>query len=117
MLKKFSRSMRVEQNLYKEISVIIRNFLRDPRIHLGVTILAVQLSVDLHYAKVFFTSLQFQNKKKNEFLTHILQKSSGFIRYHLGKTIHLRIIPKLYFIYDDSFAKGMVISRILKENL
>ncbi|WP_075432003.1 30S ribosome-binding factor RbfA [Buchnera aphidicola] len=117
MLKTFNRAMRLEQCLHKEIAIIVRNFLRDPRIYSCVTILEVKLSSDLNYAKIFFTSLNLKDSQRNHLLTRILQKSSGFIRFHLGKTIYLRTIPKLFFIYDDSFLQGITISKILRDNL
>lgn len=117
MLKKFSRSVRLEQNLHKEIAIIIKNYLCDIRINSVVTILEVKLSTDLHYAKIFFTSLKYKDKKKNDLLTNILQKSSGFIRFHLGKTTYWRIVPKLSFIYDYSFKNGINITNILRKHL
>lgn len=116
MLKNINRVSRLEQNLYKEIAIIVQKFLCDPRISFVFTISEVKLSSDLSYAKIFVTSLEYKNKKKNDLLIYVLQNASGFIRYHLGKKIYLRIIPKLYFIYDYSFITGISISKILKKN-
>lgn len=113
MLQEVSRSSRVAQELKKILSFIIQYSLRDPRLNTMITVSEVLLSPDCKYAKVFVT---FLNDKKKIIITEIikiLNNATGFIRKLLSKKIKLRMTPKLFFIYDDSFANGIKISNIL----
>jgi len=114
MLHTISRSCRVAQELKKEISVIVQQSLRDPRLHGIITISDVRLSQDLSDAKIF---VSFLNEQESLFLKNsikILNNASSFIRILLRRTMQLRIIPKLFFIYDNSFIEGMRISELIK---
>ncbi|VFP88441.1 30S ribosome-binding factor [Buchnera aphidicola (Cinara piceae)] len=117
MLKDFSRSMRLERTLHKEIALIIQHDLKDPRINLLITISEVKLSLDLSYAKVFVTFLKYKNKNYIKLMLSILQKAGGFIRSHLNKHVYLRIIPKLHFIHDISFINGIFISKLISNRI
>ncbi|ABJ90699.1 30S ribosome-binding factor RbfA [Buchnera aphidicola] len=114
MLKDFSRSMRLERSLYKEIAVIIQKNLRDPRLNSFITITEVKLSYDLSYAKVFITFLNYDDKKNIKIILGILQNATGYIRSLLNKKIYLRIVPKLFFVYDTSLINGIFISELIK---
>ncbi|VFP79246.1 30S ribosome-binding factor RbfA [Buchnera aphidicola] len=117
MLKDFSRSMRLERSLHKEIATIIQFRLKDPRINLLITISEVKLSLDLSYAKVFITFLQYKNKKYIELILNILKGAEGFIRSCLNKNIYLRIVPRLCFIHDVSFINGIFISKLISNRI
>ncbi|HMI77022.1 MAG TPA: 30S ribosome-binding factor RbfA [Buchnera sp. (in: enterobacteria)] len=113
MLHMVNRSCKVGQVLKKEISVIVQYSLRDPRLNNIITVSNVQLSRDLSHAKIF---VSFLNEKEEIFLKksiNILNHASSFIRSLLSKTTKLRIIPKLIFIYDNSFIEGMHIDALI----
>ncbi|MGI4816635.1 MAG: 30S ribosome-binding factor RbfA [Janthinobacterium lividum] len=116
MLKDFSRSMRLERSLHKEIAAIIQQKIRDPRLNSLITIVEVKLSTDLSYAKIFFTCLHDQDKYRIQSILDILQKSTGFIRSLINKNIYLRVIPNLCFIHDVSFSNGILISQLIKKS-
>ena len=67
-----------------------------------ITITKVDLSEDLKYAKVFFTSITDEGKK-NE-LEEYLNESSKTYKYVIGKKIRTKSIPNFKFIYDSIFA-------------
>ncbi|VFP78226.1 30S ribosome-binding factor [Buchnera aphidicola (Cinara cuneomaculata)] len=115
MLKNFSRSVRLERLLHKEIAVIIQRHLRDPRLIFLITILEVKLSSDLSYAKIFFTCSNYQDKKIIKLILKILQKAEGFIRSLIKKKLYVRIIPKLCFFHDTSYITGMFISNLINK--
>jgi len=73
-----------------------------------VTINRVEVSSDLHYARVYLTPF---GKDKNRVMRHI-RKASGFIRTRIANNMNLRITPELHFIYDNAFEDGM---RVLKK--
>ncbi|MFH1442062.1 MAG: 30S ribosome-binding factor RbfA [Candidatus Omnitrophota bacterium] len=107
-----SRSERVAQALKKEISCIIHDELKDPRLGF-VTITQVDLTQDLRSAKVFYSVLG----KKEDFqkTKEALESSLGFIRRLIGQRIRLRFTPELMFREDHSSEYGMKIEKILNE--
>ncbi|HXK00636.1 MAG TPA: 30S ribosome-binding factor RbfA [Buchnera sp. (in: enterobacteria)] len=113
MLQEVSRTFRVSQELKKELSLIIQYSLRDPRLNTMITVSEVLLSPDLSYAKIFITLLNNQDTFFIKETIKILKNATGFIRTLLSKKIKLRIIPKLFFIYDNSFIEGIRISNII----
>ncbi|QCI27245.1 30S ribosome-binding factor RbfA [Buchnera aphidicola] len=119
--KSFHRSIRISEELKKEISYILKNKLRDPRIHSFITVSEVKVSKDLSYAKIFINDMEdikflkkniLKNNVKN--IISILQNASGYIRRILCKKIILRKIPILFFYSDNSLIKGIKISNLIK---
>jgi len=103
------RSDRVASLIAREISVIISQELKDPRLGM-VTITKVTLASDLKEAKVYFTTL---GNSTNDL--HILEGAKGFIRTTLAHRIRIKFIPDLKFIIDDSQKYGEKIDRLLEE--
>jgi ribosome-binding factor A len=75
----------------------------------------VDCSRDLSFAKVYFTLLDESRKAE---VISALESVKGMIRGKLGKDMHIRQIPDLRFIYDDSEkqARSMdaLIDRVMK---
>ncbi|MGL5291806.1 MAG: 30S ribosome-binding factor RbfA [Vibrionaceae bacterium] len=113
MAKEFSRVQRVEQQLQKEIALILQREVKDPRIGM-VTVSSVESSRDLAYAKVFVTFFTLGDQTPQEGLA-ALREASGFIRSLLGKVIRLRVTPELTFVYDQSLTEGMRISNLVTQ--
>jgi ribosome-binding factor A len=110
MVQEFSRTQRVGGQIQRELARIIQQELRDPRLGL-VTISAVEVSKDMAHAKVFIT-LMNPDQDVSETLK-VLKKASGFLRRELGKSIQLRVLPELHFVYDSSLDEGTRISALL----
>ena len=100
---------RINSNLQKEISYIIANEVKNPNVKF-VTITAVDVTSDLSFAKVYFTTLD----DKNETLK-ALKSAKGYIKKELGDRVDLRHIPELEFIYDESIEYGERIEEKIKE--
>ncbi len=103
------RSDRVASLIARELSFIISQEIKDPRLGF-VTITKVFVSPDLKEATVYFTTL---GDRKND-LT-ILQGAKGFIRSSLAHRIRIKFIPELRFAFDDSFEYGEKIDRLIEE--
>lgn len=107
-----ARHEKVAVALKKEISNIIHDELKDPRLGF-VTITQVDLTQDLRSAKVFFSVLgkeeDYQKTKE------ALESSLGFIRRLVAQRIRLRFTPELMFREDHSSEYGMKIEKILNE--
>lgn len=93
------RSERVEGQLKKEISKILQEDLKDPRIGF-VTITRIDLTGDLRYARVYFSILG-DDAAKEESLKGI-KSAIGFIRKLIAERMDLRYVPELYFKLDNS---------------
>ena len=105
------KTERLGNVLHKEISNILLTEIKDEDLKF-VTITKVNLSNDLSYAKVYFTTLDNENKDK---VLKDLNGAKGFIRSILMKRkIEIRIMPELHFIYDDSIEYGNKIEEIIK---
>ncbi|WP_343188077.1 30S ribosome-binding factor RbfA [Buchnera aphidicola (Ceratoglyphina bambusae)] len=115
MILEFNRSVRVSSIIRKEISNILYYSINDHRIKFFITILDVKISKDLKYAKVYFTVLNTLNKNNIFNIIKIFNSYKKYIRKLLSKKINLRVVPELFFSYDDSFPNGIKISNLLKK--
>jgi ribosome-binding factor A len=102
---------RINEMLIEEISKIIALEVKDKDINF-VTITDAKVVSDLSYAKIYFTCLDESKIKET---TKALNNASGFIRSELHGRIHIRYIPKLEFIYDESIKQGKRIEQIIEE--
>jgi ribosome-binding factor A len=109
-MPKFRRTDRINEQLKQEISILVRDEVRDPRVGLA-TITAVQTSPELDHAKVYFTALGEEDERKE--ILEGLRSASPFIRHELGKRLHMRRIPELHFELDRVLAEAMRIELLL----
>lgn len=108
----FQRSHRVGEAIHKEISALIVKGLKDPRIGF-VTITAVEVTPDLHLARVYFTTL---GEEKSRLETEKGLKSSvPYLRRELGRRLRMRYVPDLLFQYDASLEYGNRIDSLLRD--
>lgn len=97
------RVQRVASELQKVISLLLRTKIKDSKLATA-TITEVELSKDLSYAKVYYTCLDIQEA---QYISKAFEKSKGFFRSSIAKSLNLRIVPNLKFIYDKSLDYGM----------
>lgn len=102
---------RISSDIQKYISNILLNETRDDLLK-SITITGCEVSSDLSYAKVYFTSLSNMNHKD---LEKEMKEASPFIRGKLSNMIELRHTPQLNFVYDNSIEYGNRIEKKLKE--
>src|SRR2546426_9134378 len=104
------RLRRVADQIQRELSQLLRAELKDPRVGM-ITLTGVEISPDLAYAKVFFTTLA-----DAESLTTIeagLDRAAGFLRAQLGKRLRLRVTPEIRFKHDVSVERGVRLSQLI----
>ena len=113
MPKEFSRAERVGELIQRELSKIIQKEIKDPRIGI-LTISEVRATKDLAYAKVYVSMLA---KSEHEILeaVKVLNHAAGFLRTQLAKTIKLRKIPELTFLFDKSVTEGPKLVALIDE--
>lgn len=112
MPKDFSRSLRVADQIQRELADLLQNEIKDPRIS-QVTLTAVEVTRDYAYAKVFYTTLGGQDEKVQ--VEKGLKHAVGFLRTELSKRIQLRQVPQLIFTYDKSVEHGAHLSQLIDE--
>ena len=100
---------RVASEIVKEVSDILENKCRDRLMH-TFTITGCDVTNDLSFAKVYFTSMLDVDKKV---LEKELEEASGFIRHELSERIDIRHTPKLVFKFDESIEYGNHIDSLL----
>ena len=107
-----NRTARVAQQMQVELSKIIGQKMKDPRVGL-VTITGVEVTRDFAYAKVYIV-LRDKEAKEKETLA-VLNKGAGFLRKQLADSMLLRVVPALSFHYDNSADYGRHIDKLLRE--
>ena len=105
------RINKINDLIKKELSKIIINEIKDPRLNL-IYISYVKTNKNLYFTKVYFTSLINEN---NEYLLFLLNKSKNFFRYQLSKKIDIYMIPKINFYIDNTIQNTIKIDSILKK--
>jgi ribosome-binding factor A len=110
-MKKTRRTSRVGENVRDALVAVFRNDLKD--VQLGwSSISEVEVSPDLHYARVYITGLKEQDTKQT---VEALRKVAPKIRHFLGRRIHLRYTPELDFRYDETAMRALRIETVLRE--
>ncbi|OFI07730.1 ribosome-binding factor A [Clostridium acetireducens DSM 10703] len=107
------RSGRINEEVKREISSIIQNDIKDPRLTAMVSVTKVEVTRDLRYAKVFISL--FGKEEDKESSLEALKSSSGFIRREIGQRINLRYTPEIILKIDDTIEQGMHIDNILQK--
>ena len=107
------RLTRINEEMKKEISEIIRTEIKDPAVQdVMISVVAVYTTNDLKTAKVYVSVLQ--DNKKQEALAG-LQKAQGFIRREIARRINLRNTPELIFKLDESIERGIEMSKLIDD--
>jgi ribosome-binding factor A len=111
MPRDFHRSRRIEDQIQRILSEVIRVDVSDPRLH-GSIITAVDVSRDLSVAKVYFTALDPEHDGAE--LAAAFASALKFIRGRLAQQLTVRNVPELRFLYDDSMARGEQMDQLIE---
>jgi ribosome-binding factor A len=109
---KSQRLSRVEHEIVRELSELIHEELKDPRIGF-VTLVGCDVSPDLRHARVYASPMG--DKREQSATIQGLQSAAGFLSVELGKRMRMRRTPTVTFIRDDSIARGVRMATILDE--
>jgi ribosome-binding factor A len=113
MPKEYTRSDRFATQIQRVLAGLIQTELKDPRLS-SPSILEVQVSKDLAYARIYFSVLNPEDAA--DCLT-ALESASGFLQREIGKALKARITPRLSFIYDDTDIRGRQLSDLIASAL
>ncbi len=110
-----ARTARISEEMKKEISSIIRNELKDPRVPEMISITGVDVTKDLRMAKIFVSILGTEQEKKNAILG--LKSAAGFVRREIAQRLRLRYTPELLFELDNSIERGVYITKLINDTV
>lgn len=113
MRKNSIKSVRVNAEVQKELSNIIRNQIKDPRICAMTSVVAVEVAPDLKTCKAYISVLG--DEKAQQDTMDGLNSAEGYIRRQLAAGLNLRITPQIRFILDQSIEYGITMSRKIDE--
>lgn len=105
-----TRPERVQEAIRQEVSTIINNEIKDPRLGF-LTVTRVDLTKDMRYARVYFSVLG-EDKAKYLALKG-LKSAKGYIKGRLGEKIKMRFMPEIEFRIDETLEKTQEVFRIL----
>ncbi|MEA2463862.1 MAG: ribosome-binding factor [Acidobacteriota bacterium] len=112
-MKKTRRTSRVGESVRDALVQVLRTDVRG--FDMGwSSISEVEVSPDLHYAKVHITGLKEEDTLQT---VEELRRVAGQVRHALGKRIHLRYTPELDFRYDETAMRALRVETILREVL
>ena len=112
MPKNFSRTLRIADQIQRELADLLQHEIKDPRVG-HVTITAVEVARDYSFAKVFYTTLA--NSNDRFLVENGLEHAKGFLRSNLSHRMKLRITPQLQFVYDESIERGAHLSKLIED--
>lgn len=107
------RTVRISEEMKREISSIIQNELKDPRLSQLISVTNVNVTRDLRYAKVYVSIMGTEEEKKNSL--NGLKSAAGFIRREVGHRVQLRYTPEVLFELDNSIEHGAYISKLIND--
>jgi ribosome-binding factor A len=108
MPKEFSRSIRLGDQIQRELAELLEREVKDPQIGM-VTITAVKVTRDLAHAKIYVTVMGDAREESLQ----ALQRASGFLRSALASRLRVRIVPTIHFVYDVSLDRGIRIGALI----
>lgn len=111
MRKNSIKNTRINGEVLKELSSIIRNEIKDPRINPMTSVVTVEVAPDLKTCKAYISVLGDVESQKNTILG--LKSAEGFIRSKLAKSVNLRNTPVITFILDQSIEYGVNMSKLI----
>ena len=112
MSRDFPRSRRIEDQIQRLLSDIVRNDVRDPRLSRAI-ITAVRVSRDLSVAWVYYSVLQVDGE--TESLDEAFKSAAGFMRSRLAKDLTVRRVPELRFELDETGANARAMDQLIED--
>ncbi|WMI82656.1 30S ribosome-binding factor RbfA [Anaerotignum sp. MB30-C6] len=113
MMKNNTRISRINDEILKELSQIIRGELKDPRIGSMTSVVRVETTPDLKYCKVYVSVLGNDEEKDSVMIG--LKNASGFIRRLIAQRVNLRFTPEFTFKLDESAEYAIHMDQLISQ--
>ena len=113
MRKNSIKNTRINGEVQRELSNILRGEIKDPRINPLTSVVAVEVAPDLKTCKAYISVLGDEESQAKTLAG--LKSAEGFIRSKLAKTVNLRNTPEIRFVLDQSIEYGVKMSKMIDE--
>ena len=113
MRKNSIKNTRINEEVLRELSNIIRGEIKDPRINPLTSVVAVEVAPDLKTCKAFISVLGEEDSQQATLAG--LKSAEGYIRSKLAKNINLRNTPEIRFVLDQSIEYGVNMSKLIDD--
>ena len=113
MRKNSIKNTRINGEVMKELSLIIRQEIKDPRIHMMTSVTSVEVAPDLKTCKAYISVMGSDEEKKDTIAG--LRSAEGYVRRQLAKRLNLRNTPEIQFVLDQSIEYGVHMSILIDE--
>lgn len=107
-----NRINKINEEVRRELAAVIRE-LKDSRIPMMTSVVSVNVTNDLSYAKCYISVMGDEETQKKTI--EGLKSASGFIRHEIGRRINIRYTPEFLFELDRSIEHGAYINRVLND--
>ena len=111
--KRSIKNTRINTEVQRELSNIIRAGIKDPRVAPWTSVVAVEVAPDLKTCKAYISVLG--DEQAQEDTIKGLKSAEGYIRRELARTLNMRNTPEIRFILDQSIEYGVNMSRKISE--
>ena len=113
MRKNSIKNTRINEEVRRSLSEIIRSEIKDPRIHMMTSVVSVEVAPDLKTCKAYISVLGDEKEIKDTL--EGLRSAEGYVRKTLARKVNLRNTPQITFIADQSIAYGVKMSHLIDE--
>lgn len=107
-----ARIDKINEEVRRELATVIRE-LKDARIPMMTSVVAVHVTNDLRYAKAYISVMGTEEEQKKAI--EGLKSAAGFVRREMGRRVDLRYTPEFIFELDHSIEHGAHIDALLKK--
>ena len=113
MKKNSIKNTRINAEVQRELSNILRGGIKDPRVAPMTSVVAVEVAPDLKTCKAYISVLG--DEKAQQDTLKGLTSAEGYIRRELARTVNMRNTPEIRFILDESIEYGVAMSKLIDE--
>ncbi len=113
MRKRSIKNTRINTEVQRELSNIIRGGIKDPRVSPWTSVVAVEVAPDLKTSKAYISVLGDEKAQADTLAG--LQSAEGYIRRELARTLNMRNTPEIRFVIDQSIEYGVNMSKKIDE--
>lgn len=113
MRKNSIKNTRINGEVQKELSKIIQNEIKDPRIAPMTSVVSVEVAPDLKTCKAYISVLGSEKAAQDTLAG--LKSAEGYVRRQLARTVNLRNTPEIRFILDQSIEYGVTMTKLIDD--
>lgn len=113
MRKNSIKNTRVNMEVQRELSNIVRSGIKDPRVAPMTSVVSVEVAPDLKTCKAYISVLGDEKAQKDTLKG--LQSAEGYIRRELARSLNMRNTPEIKFVLDQSIEYGVMMSKMIND--